>query len=142
MPFAPHFHDERVAYAFVEAQLWPDGPVCPHCGSVARGGKLNGKSTRPGLYKCYECRKPFTVKLGTPFQSSNVKLHIWLRAMHLLCSGKNRAGSSRLSENLGVTGKTAWSIRHRIRDALRRATMPALLLAAITHDRPPTPRNA
>jgi hypothetical protein len=61
--------------------------------------------------------------------------------MHLLCSGKNRVGSSRLSENLGVTGKTAWSIRHRIREALRQATMPARLLDAITHDRPPTSRN-
>ena len=81
---APHFHDEEKSYAYVEARLWPNGPVCPHCGGVEKVGKLAGKTTRPGLWKCYQCRKPFTVKIGTIFESSHVALHIWLQAMYLI----------------------------------------------------------
>ena len=65
---AAHFHNDEAAYAFVEARLWPTGPVCPHCGGVERISKMGGKSTRIGLYKCYQCRKPFTVKIGTIFE--------------------------------------------------------------------------
>ena len=64
-----HFHNEAAAYAFVEARLWPNGPVCPHCGGVERISKMGGKSTRIGAYKCYQCRKPFTVKIGTIFEA-------------------------------------------------------------------------
>ena len=67
---APHFKDETAAFAYVEARLWPDGPRCPHCGGTARIGRLQGKTTRPGLYKCYACKKPFTVRMGTIFESS------------------------------------------------------------------------
>jgi transposase-like protein len=141
IPFAPHFHEERAAYAFVEAQLWPDGPVCPHCGSIGRSGKLSGKSTRPGLYKCYLCRKPFTIKLGTLFESSNVKLHIWLRAIYLLCGSKHRL-SGRLHESLGVTVKTAWSVRHRIREGAKQGTIPAKLIAVFANNRPTVPHGA
>ncbi len=73
---APHFHNEEAAYTYVEAHIWPNGPVCPHCGGVERIGKMGGKSTRVGAYKCYQCRKPFTVKIGTIFESSHVALHI------------------------------------------------------------------
>lgn len=68
---APHFHNEEAAYSFVEARVWPTGPVCPHCGGVERIGKIGGKSTRMGTCKCYQCRKPFTVKAGTIFESSH-----------------------------------------------------------------------
>jgi len=61
------FQDEAAAYAWVETRVWPDGPICPHCGGTDRIGKLKGKSTRPGVYKCYQCRQPFTVKVGTVF---------------------------------------------------------------------------
>jgi transposase-like protein len=67
---APHFHNEEAAYRFVEQRVWPRGPICPHCGSVERISSMNGKSTRIGAYKCYACRKPFTVKIGTIFESS------------------------------------------------------------------------
>ncbi len=116
---AKHFHDEKAAYAFVEACIWPSGPVCPHCGGMERIGPLGGKSTRIGVYKCYQCRKPFTVKIGTIFESSHVGLHLWLQAMHLLCSSKKGISSNQLHRTLGVTLKTAWFLSHRIREAMR-----------------------
>src|ERR1700722_5627025 len=118
---AKHFHDERAAYAFVEARVWANGRVSPHCGVVDNSALLKGKSTRPGVYKCKEkaCRKPFTVKVGTVFEASNVKLHIWLQAMHLLCSSKKGISSNQLHRILGVTLKTAWFMSHRIREAMR-----------------------
>ena len=116
---AQHFHDEEAAYAFVEARVWPQGPVCPHCGSVERIGKMGGKSTRAGLYKCYACRKPFTVKIGTVFESSHVELKLWLQAMHLMCSSKKGISSNQLHRTLGVTLKTAWFMSHRIREAMK-----------------------
>jgi transposase-like protein len=100
---APHFHNEEAAYAFVEARVWPTGPVCPHCGGVERVGKMGGKSTRIGTYKCYKCRKPFTVKVGTIFDSSHVKLHIWLQAIYLMCATKKGISSNQLQRVLGVT---------------------------------------
>jgi transposase-like protein len=116
---AKHFHDERAAYRFVEARVWADGRVCPHCGTVGNSVLLKGKSTRIGVYKCRDCRKPFTVKVGTVFEGSNVKLHLWLQAMHLLCSSKKGISSNQLSRILGVTLKTAWFMSHRIREAMR-----------------------
>jgi transposase-like protein len=116
---APHFQDEAAAYAWVEARVWPDGPICPHCGSFERIGKLNGKSTRIGVYKCYGCRKPFTVKVGTIFESSHIPMHVWLQAMFLLCSSKKGISSNQLHRTLGVTLKTAWFLSHRIREAMR-----------------------
>ena len=70
---APHFHSEEASYAYVEARIWTDGPVCPHCGGTVRISKMQGKSTRIGAYKCYQCRKPFTVKIGTIFESRDRK---------------------------------------------------------------------
>ena len=79
---APQFHDEQSAYDFVEARIWANGRECPKCGTIDESGALKGKSTRIGVYKCYACRKPFTVKVGTIFESSHIKLHIWLQAVH------------------------------------------------------------
>jgi transposase-like protein len=112
---APHFHDEEAAFEFVEARIWPNGRVCPHCGTVDRSGKLQGKSTRLGTYKCYACRKPFTVKVGTIFEASHVKLHIWLQAIFLIASSKKGISANQLHRTLGVTLKTAWFMGHRIR---------------------------
>src|SRR6266849_8456070 len=115
---AAHFHNEEAAYAFVEARLWANGRPCPHCGTVDRSGPLKGKSTRIGVYKCYACRKPFTVKVGTIFESSHINLHVWLQAMHLLCSSKKGMSSHQLHRVLGVTLQTAWFLGHRIREAM------------------------
>ncbi len=116
---APHFHNEEAAYAFVEARIWPHGATCPKCSERQRVSKMQGKSTRLGLYKCYACRKPFTVKVGTVFESSHVKLHLWLQAIYLLCSSKKGISSNQLHRTLGVTLKTAWFMSHRIREAMR-----------------------
>ena len=116
---APHFHNEDAAFAFVEARVWPEGPSCPHCGGVERISKMQGKSTRTGLYKCYQCRKPFTVRMGTIFESSHVALNIWLQAMFLIAGAKKGISSNQLSRTLGVTLKTAWFMSHRIRESMR-----------------------
>jgi transposase-like protein len=116
---APHFHNEEAAYRFVEARLWPEGPVCPHCGGVTRISKMQGKSTRVGAYKCYQCRKPFTVKIGTIFEDSKVHMHLWLQAMYLIAGSKKGISSNQLHRILGVTLKTAWFMSHRIREAMK-----------------------
>lgn len=116
---APHLHDEAKAYAFVEALVWPKGRVCPHCGVVDQSSAMKGASTRIGTYKCYACRKPFTVKIGTIFESSHVKLHLWLQAIFLIASSKKGISSNQLHRTLGVTLKTAWFMSHRIREAMR-----------------------
>lgn len=116
---AKHFHDEQAAYDYVEARLWPHGPVCPRCGGLDRIGKMGGKSTRIGAYKCYECRKPFTVKIGTIFEASHVPMNIWLQAMYLIAGSKKGISSNQLHRILGVTLKTAWFMSHRIREAMR-----------------------
>jgi transposase-like protein len=120
---APHFHNEEAAYEFVEARVWPKGRVCPHCGVVDRSSKMQGKSTRIGAYKCYACRKPFTVKVGTIFEASHIKLHLWLQAIHLMCASKKGISSNQLHRTLGVTLKTAWFMSHRIREAMRPASL-------------------
>src|SRR3990172_7248112 len=117
---APHFHNEEAAYAFIEVRVWPNGrPVCPHCGSTERISKMNGKSTRIGLYKCYVCRKPFTVKMGTIFEDSHLPLRLWLQAIYLICASKKGFSANQLHRTLGVTLKTAWFLGHRIREAMR-----------------------
>ena len=116
---AKHFTDETAAYAFVEARVWPAGRVCPHCGVVDKSGALKGKSTRPGVYKCYACRKPFTVKVGTIFESSHIPMHVWLQAMFLLRSSKKGMSANQLHRTLGVTLKSAWFMAHRIREAMK-----------------------
>src|SRR5256885_315700 len=116
---AKFFHSEAAAYAWVELRGWPDGPICPHCGGVDRISKMAGKSTRIGAYKCYQCRKPFTVKVGTVFESSHVPMHYWLQAMFLMCSSKKGISSNQLHRTLGVTLKTARFMSHRIREAMR-----------------------
>ena len=119
---AAHFHNEEAAFAYVEARLWPQGPVCPHCGNVdAKSiGRLEGKSTRAGLRKCYACRKPFTVRIGTIFEDSHLALRLWLQAIHLLCSSKKGISTRQLQRTLGVGMKTAWFLGHRIREAMKR----------------------
>jgi transposase-like protein len=119
---APHFQDETAAFAFVEAHLWPIGPVCPHCGNCdpEKIGKLKGETTSPGLYKCYEreCRKPFTVRQGTIFERSHVPLHLWLQIIHLMCASKKGFATRQIQRLLNCSMKTAWFMGMRIRAAM------------------------
>ncbi len=116
---APHFKDPEKARQYLESQVWPNGPVCPHCGVVGEHYELKGKTTRPGLYKCRACREPFTVTVGTVFERSKIPLNVWLQAVYLLCSSKKGMSSHQLHRTLGVTYKTAWFMTHRIREAMK-----------------------
>jgi transposase-like protein len=117
---APHFVDEDSARLYLEAIRWPHGPVCPHCGS----GRKPYVTKRAGKYRCAEkeCRKDYTVKVGTVFEASHVPLHKWLLAAYLLCSSKKGMSSHQLMRTLDVTYKTAWFMTHRIREAMRTGT--------------------
>src|SRR5260370_21843189 len=114
------FHNEEAAFAYVEAELWPNGPVCPHCenADTSKIGRLQGKTTRVGLRKCYACRKPFTVRIGSIFEDSHLPLRLWLQAIHLLCSSKKGISTRQLQRTLGCGLKTAWHLGHRIRLAM------------------------
>ncbi len=113
-----HFHNEEAAFAYVEAKLWPNGPVCKHCGGTERIGALKGKTTRAGLYKCYACRKPFTVRMGTVFESSHVPLRFWLQAIYLMASSKKGVSTRQLQRTFGGSMTTSWFLSHRIREAM------------------------
>jgi len=124
------FHNEEAAFAYVEAQLWPNGPVCPHCGAMGdKIGRLTGVRSKPskkhpdgvvqvGLRKCYACRKPFTVRMGSIFEDSHLPLRMWLQTIHLLCASKKRISTRQLQRMLGCGMKTAWFLGHRIRHAM------------------------
>jgi transposase-like protein len=111
---APQFHSESAAFEFVESQLWPNGPVCPHCGETERTGRLNGKTTRIGLCKCYACRKPFTVRIGTIFEDSHLALHLWLQIIHLMCASKKGISTRQIQRMLDCSMTTAWFLGHRL----------------------------
>lgn len=110
------FTNEDAARGHLEAKLWPDGPVCPHCGVINRASRISGG--RAGLLFCNACREQFTVTVGTVFERSKVPLQTWLYANHLLCSSKKGISSQQLARMLGVTVKTAWFMSHRIREAM------------------------
>jgi transposase-like protein len=115
----PHFQDREAARQYLEAVRWPTGPICPHCGVVGGHYELHGKAHRPGLWKCKDCREQFTVTVGTVFERSKIPLHVWLLAVHLICSSKKGISSHQLHRTLGVTYKTAWFMSHRIREAFK-----------------------
>lgn len=132
-----YFHDEAKAFEFVEAALWPQGPVCPHCGCTGhvysllpvRGSKSKKNpdgALRMGLKKCGDCRKQFTVRVGTIFEESHLALTKWLQAIFLLCSSKKGVSSHQLHRTLECTYKTAWFLSHRIREAMRAGTLPLM----------------
>jgi transposase-like protein len=115
----PAFTDENKAREALEAVRWPNGPVCPHCGSVEGIAKAQGKSVRPGLYYCAACNDQFTVTVGTVMERSKVPLAKWWLAMHLMGSSKKGISAHQIHRTLGITYKTAWFMCHRIREAMR-----------------------
>lgn len=120
---ASHFRDEDSARLFLENLRWQGEPVCPHCGSINDHYKLEPKTVskrpaRKGLWKCKDCRKQFSVTVGTIFEGSHIPLHTWLYAIYLLCSSKKGMSSHQLHRMLGITYKSAWFLTHRIRFAM------------------------
>src|ERR1700691_3054854 len=115
------FTDETVAREALEAIVWPNGPVCPHCGNAnpARIAALTTKSARPGLRYCDECKGQFTATVGTIFERSKIPLTKWWLAMHLIGSSKKGISSHQLHRMLGVSYKSTWFMMHRIREAMR-----------------------
>jgi transposase-like protein len=118
------FTNEEKAIAFWESKRWPDGPICPHCGLVGEAYKLQGKSTRPGLWKCKGCRKPFTAKMRSIFEDSHIPMHVWMYAVHLMCSSKKGMSAYQFHRMTAtfyghkVSYRTAWFMFHRIRFAM------------------------
>jgi transposase-like protein len=131
---AQHFSDEDKAREFLEKLRWPDGPVCPHCGEIDNVYKLQGKSTRPGLYKCAGCRKPFTVTVGTIFEDSHIPLSKWLLAYHLLCASKKGMSAHQLHRMLKVTYRSAWFMAHRIRYTMSQEPLSSKLKGVVEID--------
>jgi transposase-like protein len=121
---AAYFHDEAAAFAELEAALWPHGPVCPRCGGHDRITTVKGGRT--GLRRCGPCKRQFTVTVGTVFESSHVKLNVWLQAVYLMCSSKKGISSHQLMRTLDVTYKTAWFMTHRIREAMASGSLPPM----------------
>jgi transposase-like protein len=116
----PVFEDDDLAREWFEARIWPNGPVCPHCGSTGEGvTKLFGAKHRPGLFQCNACREQFTVTVGTVMERSKIGLHTWLRAMYLLSASKKGMSTHQLHRMLGVSLKSTWFLMHRIREAMR-----------------------
>lgn len=116
--FAPHFQNADRAREYLEALRWLNGAVCPHCGVVGDHYALKGSAHRPGLWKCKDCRKQFSVTVGTVFERSKIPLNKWLLAVHLMCASKKAISSHQIHRMLGVTYKSAWFMTHRIREAM------------------------
>ena len=117
----PIYSDANAAREHLERLHWPHGPVCPRCGSLDRITKLAGKSTRPGVYKCNECVKPFSVTVGTIMEDSKIPLNKWLMAFALYNGSKKGFSAHQLHRSLGITYKSAWFMAHRIRLAMDEA---------------------
>lgn len=124
---APYFSSEDKAIELIESLIWPNGPVCPHCGSVERQYQLKGSATRPGLRKCGACRKQYTVKIGTIFEDSHVPMTKWLIAIYMMCSSKKGVSANQLHRSLGISYKAAWFMCHRIRLAMTKEPLASKL---------------
>jgi len=121
----PIFTDKDAAREYLERSRWSTGVYCPHCGGTEKIKKLEGKSHRPGLFQCGDCRQQFTVTVGTVFERSKVPLNKWLLATFLMASSKKGMSAHQLHRTIGVTYKTAWFMFHRIREAMREGPLDA-----------------
>lgn len=118
----PEFHDEEKAYAHLEALIWADGRMCPHCGGLDRITKVKAnpaKRIRVGLWRCGDCKRQFTVKIGTAFEHLRLPLHKALQAVYLMTASKKGVSAHQLHRTLEITYKSAWFLAHRIREAMR-----------------------
>jgi transposase-like protein len=117
----PIFKDETAARMWLEARVWPKGPICPHCGNVDQDKitKLEGEAHRPGLYQCAACREQFTVTVKTVFERSKIPLTKWLAALFLMTASKKGVSAHQVHRMLGISYKSTWFMMHRLREAMR-----------------------
>jgi transposase-like protein len=144
------FQNEDAAREHLEKLIWPNGPVCPHC-MFDKAYKLESKpdsknKVRPGLYKCArpDCRKTFTVTVGTIFEDSHIPLHKWLAAFHLMCSSKKGISALQLQRELwgenevtkrpNGSYRSAWFMCHRIRWVMTQTPMVEKLTGIVEID--------
>jgi transposase-like protein len=123
------FHDEDAAREWFETARWPNGPACVHCGS-ARVARMGGKSARPGLFHCPDCRGQFTVRTGQVMESSHISLAKWAMAFHLMAASKKGVSARQLHRTLGIAYNSAWFMAHRIREATNDKTPEPLAAKA------------
>lgn len=132
------FADGHSAISFLETKRWPDGPICPFCGSdriySLKAKPESRRPVRPSVHKCATCRKQFTVRIGTVFEDSHIPLNKWLMAIHLMTSSKKGVSSLQLSRELGITEKSAWFLSHRIREAMFEEASKNLLCGTVEVD--------
>jgi transposase-like protein len=136
---APEFTDADKAREVLEAERWPDGPICPHCGIIGEAYKLEPKEgarthARKGVYKCAACREQFTVTVGTIFEDSHIPLNKWLLAIHLLCASKKRMSAHQLHRMLGIGYRAAWFMAHRIRHGMKQEPLSSKLNGVVEID--------
>ncbi len=129
---APYFSNEDKAIELIESLLWPEGPICPHCGSTEKQYAIQPKGetrtgARPGLRKCGDCRKQYTVKVGTIFEDSKIPMHKWLMVIYLMCSSKKGISASQIQRTIGVSYKAAWFMCHRVREAMKEEPLRGML---------------
>jgi transposase-like protein len=135
----PEFTDPEKARAVLEAERWPDGPICPHCGIIGEAYKLEPKEgakthARKGVWKCAACREQFTVTIGTIFEDSHIPLNKWLAAIHLLCASKKGMSAHQLHRMLGIGYRAAWFMAHRIRYGMSQEPLSSKLAGIIEVD--------
>jgi transposase-like protein len=122
----PIFQDAGAAREWLETLLWPEGPICPHCGLIGAAYKMKNKSQRPGVYKCKGCEEQFTVTVGTVFERSHIPLNKWLFAFSMMVASKKGVSAHQIHRMLGITYKSAWFMCHRIREALMTSPLSKL----------------
>lgn len=131
---AEYFASEEKAYDLIESLRWPNGPVCPHCGSDKKAYRIRASRQKRRLWKCAACRKPFSVLMGTIFESSHIPLNKWLAAMYLMCSSKKSISASQIQRSLGITYKSTWFLCHRIHEAMSKKPLKDLLKGIVEVD--------
>ena len=120
----PIFEDRNKAREWLEQRMWPDGPVCPHCGNGDTITELTGRAHRDGLYQCGECRKQFTVKVKTVFEGSPLEIRQWLIALYFLTTSKYPVSVRSIQAELGISYKASWFVIRRLREAMREGGLP------------------
>src|ERR1051325_7105589 len=136
---AKHFSDETAARELLESMRWPNGPECPLCGQTATVYRMQKLATskkpgRPGLLRCRQCKKQFTVTTGTVFEDSHIPLSKWLLAIHLLAASKKGMSAHQFHRMLGITYKSAWFMAHRLRYAMSVEPLADLLGGIVEMD--------